>query len=156
MGRILLALLVSTGLAPTGSNSDYIRAKQKIELIAADRAPLGSTISLSFEEINAYARGEIASAVPEGIRNTKVELDHGSATGSALVDFAKLLEAREDSSGWLLGRLLDGERPVSVTVRLQSSEGQARVDIDRVEISGVALEGATLDFLVDITAVQIS
>lgn len=149
MGPLLLVLLLSTALAPAGSNSDYIRAAEKIDLIVADRAPGGSTISLSSEEINAYARGELAKAEVEGIRDTKVELGEALVTASALVDFARLSQARGGASGWLVSRLLSGEQPVSVTVRVQSKGGQARVDIERVEISGLQLEGDMLDLLVD-------
>jgi len=44
--------------------------------------------------------------------------------------------------------LFAGERPVTVTVRFESRNGRARVDVDRVEVSGVPIEGATLDFLI--------
>jgi hypothetical protein len=47
-----------------------------------------------------------------------------------------------------MSKLLDGERPVSVTARVRSSAGRATVDIQRVEISGLAIDGGTLDFLI--------
>jgi hypothetical protein len=43
---------------------------------------------------------------------------------------------------------LEGERPVSVTARIRSAGGRATVDVQRVEISGIAIDGRTLDFLV--------
>jgi hypothetical protein len=47
-----------------------------------------------------------------------------------------------------MSKLLDGERPVSVTARIRSSAGQATVDVQRVEISGITIDGRTLDFLI--------
>jgi hypothetical protein len=37
---------------------------------------------------------------------------------------------------------------VSVTARISSSAGKAQVDVQRVEISGVTIDGRTLDFLI--------
>jgi hypothetical protein len=44
--------------------------------------------------------------------------------------------------------LLDGERPVKVTARLESSGGRAQVDVQSVEISGMTIDGPVLDFLI--------
>jgi hypothetical protein len=72
----------------------------------------------------------------------------GVATGTALIDFGKLRRAQGYEPGWLMAKLLDGERPVSVTVRIRSAAGQATVDVERVEVSGVVLDGRTLDFVI--------
>ena len=145
---MLFALLLLPGLLLTSADPDYVRARQKIGLIADDLAAPSSTVSLSSREINAYAVGEIRNVAPEGIRNPKLELGHDTATGSALVDFLKLQHARGQPAGWLLSMLLEGERHVSVTVQLRSGGGQATVDIQRVELSGIAIDGAALDFLI--------
>jgi hypothetical protein len=44
--------------------------------------------------------------------------------------------------------LFAGEHPVTVTARFESANGRARVDVERVEISGVAIEGRALDFVI--------
>jgi hypothetical protein len=48
-----------------------------------------------------------------------------------------------------MSKLLEGERPVSVTARIRSAGGRATVDIQRVEISGITIDGRTLDFLIE-------
>ena len=48
-----------------------------------------------------------------------------------------------------LRKLLEGGREVAVTTRIRSGGGQATVDLQRVEISGIAIEGPTLDFIID-------
>jgi hypothetical protein len=47
-----------------------------------------------------------------------------------------------------MSQLLEGERPVTVTARLRSSGGNATVDVLSVQISGITLDGRTLDFLI--------
>jgi hypothetical protein len=99
---------------------------------------------MSVEELNAYAAHEL----PAGVRNPKLQIiAPGVATGSALVDFGKVQRAQGSQPGWL-SKLLDGERPVTVTVGIRSSGGWAAVDVRRVGVSGLEIEGPTLDFLI--------
>lgn len=44
--------------------------------------------------------------------------------------------------------MLDGERPVTISARIRSEGGQATVEVQSVEISGITLEGPMLDFLI--------
>ena len=124
---------------------DYSSMKRKYDLVESDRLKAGSRVEMSVAELNAYAAHEL----PAGVRNAKLEITApGIATGSALVDFGKLQRAQGGQPGWLMARLLDGERPVTVTVSIRSSRGQAAVDVQRVGISGLEIEGPTLDFLI--------
>ena len=134
------------GLATFGAASDdYLSARQKFDSIESDRLRAGSRVELSVRELDAYAERE----VPEGVRNPRLQLvAPGVATGTAMVDFGKLRRALGYQAGWLMSMLLDGDRPVSVTARIHSAAGHATVDLQRVEISGVAADGRTLDFLI--------
>ena len=134
-------LVVAAGAAA----SDYMAARQKIDLIEGDRLKPGSRIELTAPELTAYAQHEM----PAGVRDARVAvIAPGVATGSALVDFGKVRRAQGYQPGWLMSQLLDGERPVSVTARIQSANGTARVDVQQVQISGIQIDGATLDFLI--------
>jgi len=138
---ILLLGLATLGAAP----NDYLSAKQKFDSIESDRLRAGSRVELSVGELDAYA----GQAVPAGVRNPRLQLvAPGVATGTAMVDFGKLRRAHGYQTGWLMSKLLDGDRPVSVTARIRSAGGQATVDLQRVEISGLAIDGPTLDFLI--------
>ena len=99
-------------------------------------------------ELNAYARKEVADVAPDGVRNPRLELGPGTATASALIDFGKLRRAQGKSPGLLMSYLLDGERPVTITARIRSSQGTATVDVQQVQISGMTIEGGLLDFLI--------
>ncbi|MBV8844304.1 MAG: hypothetical protein JO307_15975 [Bryobacterales bacterium] len=86
--------------------------------------------------------------VPEGIRDEHVELGNDAAHASAMVDFLRMRQAQGKPTNALLAAIIEGERPLSISVRLQSSGGRCTVNLTRVEIGGVAMEGALLDFLV--------
>lgn len=103
---------------------------------------------LTPEELNAYARQEIAEAVPDGIRDAHLDLGPGTATASALIDFGKIRRSEGKPPGRLMAYLLDGERPVTITAHIRSSAGTATVDVQSVEISGVTIEGPILEFLI--------
>jgi len=138
---IALLGLATPGAAP----NDYLSAKQKFDSIENGRLKAGSRVELSVSELDAYAE----RAVPEGVREPRLQLPApGMATGIAMVDFGKLRRALGYQTGWLMSKLLDGDRPVSVTARIRSAGGRATVDLQRVEISGVAIDGRTLDFLI--------
>lgn len=126
----------------------YVSARQKLDLIESDRAPAGAVLGFSKAEIEAWAAVEIPQIVPEGVRNPRVELGTGVATGHALVDFARLRHAKGAAKNWLIDRLIEGERPISVTVEVNSAAGRCTVNIRRLEISGHAASGSVLDFLV--------
>jgi hypothetical protein len=127
---------------------EYATAKAKIDQIESDHVPAGSRVTFTVRELNSYIEQE-APMVTEGVRQPRLELwGDGVAHGTALVDFAKLRNSQGEQPGWLLSKLLAGERPVAVTARVHSGGGQATVDVEKVEISGVVIDGATLDFLI--------
>lgn len=146
--RCLLAacVLAASVFAP---ETDYAKAKRKIESIAEERLRPGATVSLTVSEINAYVRAEAANAIPQALRDIVILLPAaGRATGEGIVDFSKL-GSPQSARSWLWRWLLEGERPVSVAVKVESGGGSAVVHIERVEISGVPVEGRALEFLLD-------
>jgi hypothetical protein len=141
LGLALTILLGSMALAFDLNSA----VQQKFDQIASDRLRAGTRVAFSLAELNAYALHE----VPPGVRNPKIQLlPNGEVTGSALVDFGKVRRAQGEPPGWLMSKLLDGERPVSATVRIHSKAGTARVDVLKVDISSMEIDGKVLDFLV--------
>jgi hypothetical protein len=136
--------LLATCALVRAAYDDYASAKQKIDSIQADKLRPGTRVTLSYPELIAYVRKE----APDGLTNPTLTVTApGVATGSALVDFGKLERDRGAAPGWITSKFLDGERPVSITARIRASNGTATVDLDRVEISGMVVDGRTLDFL---------
>ena len=139
------AFLLVAGLVAADADS----ARQKITMIEEDRAAPGSRIWLSVEELNAYAREAAREAVPQGLRNPKLELGPGQATGSALIDFLKIRELKGPPPNVLVAWFLSGEMPVRATATIRSARGQATVAVQHVTISGISARGAVLEFLIE-------
>jgi hypothetical protein len=144
----VLATSLFFALEPAAALDDYASVRQKFARIDSERLPAGSRIELSAAELNTYVVHE-APMVTDGVRDLRLELPgEGMARGTALIDFARVQSSQGHPPGWLLSKLLEGEHPVSVSARIRSSGGQATVDVQRVEVSGVAIDGAALDFLI--------
>jgi len=141
----VVSILIAAGSLAGASHDYYASAKQKFDSIEAGRLPSGSRVVLTLPELNAW----VAKEAPAGVRNPRVRVSaRDLASGAALIDFGKLERSAGRQPGWLMSKLLDGERPVSVTARIRSSAGRATVDIERVEISDIVIDGRTLDFLI--------
>ena len=144
----LAALAGLLSLAAGTSTADI--AHRKFARIETGKLPAGTHIDLSAAELDAWAADEARLYAPGATRNIHLQLSNGAATGSMLVNFLKLRQAATgEDPGWIMKNLFAGERQVTVTGRFQSRNRRARVDVDRVEVSGVAIEGATLTFLID-------
>lgn len=149
--RAIVALLGAA--AVVGAPLDDLRtATRKIDDIKNDRLNAGSTVDLNLRELNAWVRGQ----VPAGVRDATLRIDvPGVATGTAMVDLAKVSRSQGFEPGWLLEKLLEGEHPVKVTARIRSAKGSATVDVQRVEISGLEMDGKTLEMLIQYVVLPI-
>jgi len=143
-----LLALVALPLLLVSARSDYSSAHHKLDLIESGRLKPGARVSFTERELNAYVEQELPKTVPQGVREPKLELGAGTATGSALIDFLKLEHAAGNPPGWLMRQLLQGEHPVTVTARITSGNGRATVDVQSIQISGVTIEGRLLDYLI--------
>ena len=146
--KILFAIVAVVCPLLCGSSPDDASAKRKLEQIESDRLPAGARVTLTPQELNAWVLEQAREAFPDGVRRPAITLGPGQATGTALIDFGKIRRAQGHPPGWLASRLLDGERPVTVPARLRSGSGRATVDVESVEIAGVAINGPLLDFLI--------
>ena len=120
----------------------------KLDLIESGRARPGSVFRFSPAELNAWVRVKAPTIVARGFRQPRLVLGSGEATASALIDFLKVRDASGVASNWLVARLLQGEKPVTVEASIQSAHGRATVHLLRVEIGGLVVSGAPLNFLV--------
>jgi hypothetical protein len=142
---VVSAYLAALSAAPPPADL----AHQKLARIESGELPAGTRIVLSGSELNAWAVDEALRYAPGATRNIRLRLATNGATASMLLDFLKLRQAStSEDPGWLMRNLFAGERPITVAAHFESRNHRARVMLDRVEISGVLIEGATLDFLV--------
>jgi hypothetical protein len=138
------ALSVAAAVNPLAEN-----AGRKLDVIQSGRAKPGSVFVFTPAELNAWVRIKAPMVVPEGLREPRLEMGNGTATGYALVDFLKLRHASGVETNWLISKLIQGEKRVMASVSIQSGNGRATVHLLRVEIGGLAVSGTTLDFLID-------
>ena len=125
--------------------NDYATARAKLDQIGAGKLRPGARVQLSDTELTAYAVHE----APKGVYLPEVKLvAPGVAVARATVDFGEVRRGQGQPPGWLLSKLLDGQRPVTVRARISSARGQATVSVESVAISGVTIDGKTLDFLI--------
>jgi hypothetical protein len=119
----------------------------KLNFLFSGQALPGSVIPFPLDEVDAWVRVRIPARYP-GVRTPKVVLGMGTITGTAMIDFAKVMEGQGKPLGTAGALMAGGEHPVLVAVRLESSGGKTVVTPTRVEISGVAATGSLLDFMV--------
>lgn len=122
-------------------------ANAKLDKLESGQTRPGETIMLTPAEINAWVAVKVPEAIPQGIRDTHIELGTDTATASAMVDFPKIQESRGKPVGWAMA-MFQGERPLKISVRVASSGGKITVFLTRVEMSGIGVEGTALDFLI--------
>jgi hypothetical protein len=144
-----LLLLALAAIAPLpAADAAFGRAWNKLERIESGQVRPGSVIVFTPAEMNAWARGRVPQMY-EGIRDPSVQLGTGTATGSALIDFLKMRQGEGLATNSLVAKLIEGERPLKVSMRLESGGGRATAHLTRLEISGIAVTGAALDFLMN-------
>jgi hypothetical protein len=146
--RPLLLLALAAVLPLLAADPAFARAESKLDRIESGHARPGSVIVFTPAEMNAWARGRVPQMY-QGIRDPAVQLGTGTASGSAFVDFLKMRQGEGLATNSLVAKLIQGERPLKVSIQLESSHGRATARLTRLEISGVAVTGAPLDFLVN-------
>lgn len=150
MGTRLLvaASVLSISAWPAAVDPLAQRVSRKLDIIQSGKARPGSVFVFTAAELNAWARVKAPEKVPQGLRRPQLELGYNRATGYALVDFLKVRQGAGENTNWLISKLIEGEKPVKATARIQSAHGTINVHLERVEIGGLAVSGATLDFLI--------
>lgn len=141
--RPQLLLILAASLYAANPVAD--RVDSKLNLIDSGHARRGSVIVFTSAELNAWARARVPPMYP-GIRDPNITLGMGTATGFAMID---LLKMRQGPTNIFIAKLIEGERPLKVSVQLDSYRGRATAKLTRLEISGIAVTGAPLDFLVN-------
>jgi hypothetical protein len=122
---------------------------QKLDLIESGKAKPGSVFRFTPAELNAWVRVKAPTIVQDGFRQPGMVLGNGEASASALIDFLKVRHANGIESNWLVAKLIQGEKLVKARAGIESAHGKATVHLLRVEIGGLAVTGAPLDFLVE-------
>jgi hypothetical protein len=121
---------------------------RKLDLIESGKAKPGEVFRFTPAELNAWVRVKAPTIIQDGFRQPRLELGSGEASASALIDFLKVRQASGIETNYLVAKLIQGEKLVRVRASIQSAHGHATVHLLRVEVGGLAVTGAPLDFLV--------
>jgi len=121
---------------------------RKLDIIQGGKAKPGAVYVFPVADLNAWVRAKVPEVTPQGVREPRLELGNNTATAYAFVDFVKLRKGAGEETSWFVAKLIEGEKPVKVMARFQSAHGAATVFLQRVEIGGLKVSGATLDFLI--------
>jgi hypothetical protein len=144
----VIAGVLALALLMPAAEPEAVSCQRKIDEIKYDKAKPGAVYRFTASELNAWARQELPKEVPQGMRQPSLQLGTNTATGHAIVDFLKMQHAKGAKPGWLMEKLIDGERPMKVTVEMKSANGYATVYLRRVEISSISAGGSVLQFLI--------
>jgi hypothetical protein len=150
-GSILTGLLIgSMTIQCALGAADPVAASvsKRLDLIESGQARPGSVFRFTPAELNAWVRVKAPTVITDGFRQPQLVLGNGEATATALIDFLKVRHANGIETNWLIAQLIQGEKLVKARASIQSAHGRATVHVVRVEVGGLAVTGAALDFLV--------
>ena len=145
--RALILVLAATALLP-GAETPAESVSRKLDLIDSGKAKPGAVFRFTAAELNAWVRVKAPTVIHDGFRQPRLVLGNGEASATALIDFLKVRHASGIETNWLMARLIQGEKLVSARAGIRSAHGKATVHLLKVEIGGLAVTGAALDFLV--------
>jgi hypothetical protein len=146
MHRLLFAVAVAAAL--NGADAAYDSARNKLDQIELLAIPRGASVHFSPQEISAWVKNRVPEIVPDGIRDPRVQLGTDAGSATAFLDLLKMRHGKGRETNFLLARLIEGERPVKIAIRLQSGGGRCTVFLTRVEISNVVASGSVLEVLI--------
>jgi hypothetical protein len=143
---LILALASAAALSaadPLASN-----VTRRLDQIERGQAKPGAVFRFTTAELNAWVRVKVPATIHDGFREPRLQLGNGTASASARIDFLKVRRAAGVETNFLIAKLIQGEKLVTAQASIQSAHGRATVHLIRVEIGGLAVTGAPLDFLV--------
>lgn len=150
LGCLVAVLAVGVALAAE-SREASLRAAQKLERISAEDLKPGETVNLSEDELNSYIRYDYAEEIPEGVRDLRVTVINDYGIAEALVDMEKLSAVKDSPIAALGARLFRGDRKLRARCRFVSSDGQAKVEVEEVQLDGQPLPDFLVDYLIEST-----
>lgn len=122
-------------------------ARSKLDAMTEERLQPGSHVHWNLAELNAYVHEEAVEQLPPGVRDTRVALGNGMIDAYATVDFARIAQAEGKALHPAIAKLIEGDRPLKLSLRVDSRQGRITIFLTGIEINGVALSGAPLNLL---------
>ena len=112
--------------------------------VRSGRPASTDTIVVSEAEINSFVNLSLAEQIPQEVSNLELQLEQDRLGARAVVDLDLLRTKLPDEGPAAMLSMLTGAVPVELEGRLESAEGLARIEIERVLIGGVSLPPSLL------------
>jgi hypothetical protein len=144
----LFILVLASAAALLSADTLAVNVTRRLDLIESGKAKPGAVIRFTAAELNAWVRVKAPEIIHDGFRDPRLQLENGTASASARIDFLKVRHGEGIETNWLIAKLIQGEKLVTARATIQSAHGRATVHLVRVEVGGLAVTGAALDFLV--------
>ncbi len=119
---------------------------QRIDDNAHAATPDRNPTTISADEVNAYVT-EGGVNLPAGVEGVKFEFRPAVVISHLRVDFDRLATARNSANPFM--HLFTGVHDVDVTSQAQGASGTGSVRVDTVEIDGVKVPRAALEYFVE-------
>jgi hypothetical protein len=130
----------------TGKQSQqYSSAETKLDKVARHQSGTAQTTQFSADELSAYVN-EGGVALPNGVENVKFSSTPRTIVAVTKVDFDKITAGKSSMNPLMI--LFNGVHDVTVTADAQAAGGTANVNIQSVQIDGVNVPRAALEYFV--------
>ena len=116
---------------------------------AGAKKPLATTFTQA--ETNSYLKYNAKELLPTGMTQPEVTLvgQGGRLSGKAIIDL-DVVRQKSSSGGWLDPMsYLTGKLPVTASGRVITGDGKARFEVERAEVSGIAIPRSFLAQMVN-------
>jgi hypothetical protein len=145
---ILLMATVLPGLAQQSARHSkaYTSAAAKIAQVqSAENGGKTQTTTFTADELSAYVN-EGGVKLPNGVSDVKFSGQSGTITARTNIDFDKITSGRSSMNPLMM--LFSGVHDVTVVANGQGSGGRATVNVQSVEIDGVTVPRAALEYFI--------
>jgi hypothetical protein len=125
-----------------------LRVLQTMDAPPADSYP---PITITEYEANSYLKIHGGEFLPAGVHDPRVRFVPEHVTGFADVDFGEFSRIYSNPQDWgpkVLAAMFKGTQRVTATGKLQSENGQAKVQIESVTVGSMTVPSWLVDFVV--------
>lgn len=146
VSAILLVVTAVLSAMPQSSASSAQRKFRHIEQNGKRAKPDQTPTVLTEAEVNAYlASGSYD--FPQGVKSVRLKGTPGTIEALTRVDFDAITASRRSANPLLM--LFTGTHDVRVVARAEGSGGMGEVHVDTVEMDGVRVPRAALEFFIE-------
>ena len=147
---VLATVVAAAANVPTPQLADA--CEKKIHIVQQQAARPSVTprrTRFAEAELNAYLRFKMTEQLPTGLTEPALTLmGDGRVSATAVVDLDVVREKRSSGSWFDPTTYLSGKIPVTAIGAVRTGDGKARFELERAEVSGIAVPRSLLQQIV--------